>query len=304
MATCRAVVLSLLALGVALALSACGAARPPDPRSGARVVHVVAGENVWGDIARQVGGAHARVTSILSDPQADPHLYESDPHDAAEVATANLVIVNGAGYDDFMGKLLGTSSGKGRTVLTVSKLLGLIGSDPNPHVWYDVARVPEVAAAIAAALAREDPDDAAKFRTNARRFDASFAPLVKTIAAIRANAPGAPVAYTERVPGDLVADAGLTVKTPAGFARAVEEGNEPSPADSAAMDSVITDHEARVLLNNTQATSAATKHVVALARQAGIPVVAVTETLPPGQAYQAWQLRQTRALLAALERNP
>jgi zinc/manganese transport system substrate-binding protein len=296
----RAVALAAL-LGAAAALTACGAAHPANPRTGRRVARVVAGENMWGDIAAQIGGVHAAVTSIISDATADPHLYESDPRDAARIETANLVIVNGAGYDDFMGKLLGASSSSGRTVLTVAHVLHATGSDPNPHFWYDVRRVPAVATAIEVALARADPADAAGFRANLARFDASLRPIARAAAAIRSAFPGAPVAYTERVPGYLLADAGLTVRTPAGFARAIEDGNEPSPADTQAMDAAVSGHEIRALLVNTQATSAVTRHVEQLARAAGIPIVAVTETLPPAdRTYQAWQLGQVRALQTAL----
>jgi zinc/manganese transport system substrate-binding protein len=292
---------ALLAL-CALALSACGAAHPANPRTGARVVHVVAGENTWGDIATQLGGAHALVTSILHDPGADPHLYESDPRDAARVETANLVIVNGAGYDGFMTKLLGASSSKGRTVLTVASILHATGSDPNPHFWYAAARVPTVAAAIERALAREDPADRAMFAARLRHFDASLRPLMAAIAAIARTDAGAPVAYTERVPGYLVVEAGLTDATPSGFARAIEDGDEPSPQDTQTMDALVGGRHIRALLLNTQATSPATKHLATLARQAGVPVVAVTETLPPAQrTFQAWQLAQARALQAALD---
>ncbi len=253
-------------LGAAAALTACGAAHPRDPTTGRRVVHVVAAENVWGDIARQIGGRHVAVRSILSDPGADPHLYESTPRDAVAVETANLVIVNGADYDDFMSKLLGASSGQGRAVLTVADALHVEGSNPNPHLWYDVARAPDVAAAIERALARADPPDATEFAANRRRFDASLRPLADVLAAIERRHPGAPVAYTERVPGDLLADAGLTIKTPPGFAQAVEDGNEPSPADRAAMNDLISGHEVRALLYNAQATSQVTKSVAVAGR--------------------------------------
>ena len=295
---------ALAVLASAAALTACGAAQPPSPRTGSRVVHVVAGENFWGNITAQLGGKHVAVTSIISDPTADPHLYESDPHDAGELATANLVIVNGLGYDDFMGKLLAASSSNGRRVLTVAKVLHVTGSNPNPHLWYDVPRVPVVAAAITAALSREDPTDAKTFRANLARFNASLKPVLDTIAQIKTQHPGAPVAYTERVPGYLLTAAGLTVKTPEGFAGAIEAGNEPSPADTQTMDTAVSNHQIKALLYNAQATSPVTKHVQQLARQAGIPIVPVTETLPPSEpSYQAWQLHQTQALLDALGRR-
>ncbi len=161
--------------------------------------------------------------------------------------------------------------------------------------------MPQVAAAIEAALARLDPADAQLFAANLAAFDASLRPVEAVIAAIRRRHPGAPVAYTERVPGYLLQAAGLMVVTPPGFAAAIENGNEPSAGDTAQMFQLITSHGTRVLLYNAQAVSPATQQVRALARQSGVPVVPVTETMPPSfSSYQAWQLAQANALLNAL----
>src|SRR4051812_3658746 len=217
----------LIVVGVLAApIAGCGGS-PADPTKGPRVVHVVAAENMWGDIVRQIGGRHASVASIISDPQADPHLYASDPRDAARLAQANLVVVNGLGYDDFARKLLAASSSARRRVLTMADVIEPAGNDPNPHLWYDAPRLPAAARAIAGALAAEDPKDTAYFRSNAVRFQRSLKPLNAALAAIRSRHSGAPVAYTERVPGYLLQAAGLTIKTPTGFASAIESGSEP-----------------------------------------------------------------------------
>jgi len=292
-------------LAVALcvaALSACGAAHPGNPRAGKRVVRVVAGENVWGNIAAQIGGPHVAVTSIVRDPGADPDLYTSTARDAAAVQTANLVIANGGGYDDFMDRLIGASSGDGRAVLDVSRAIAA-PSGANPHHWYDLGAVRRVADAIAHQLARADPRDAARFRARAARFKDSLQPIVATLQRIATSHPGAPVAYTERVPQYMVQAARLDDATPSGFASAVEEGNDPSPAAFSAMDRLISDHRIRALIYNAQAVTPVTKAVRSNARKAGVPVVAVTETLPPGSSYQAWQQRQDEALQAALNRG-
>jgi len=261
----------------------------------------VAAENFWGDIAAQLGGPDVVVRSIISDPNADPHLYESDAADAAAVARADVVIDNGAGYDDFMSRLLGTGASSVREVVSVQKILGATGPDVNPHFWYDIPRIPTVAGAIEAALVAADPVHRADYQANLERFDLSLRPIDEQIATIRARYHDAPVAYTERVPGYLLGDAGLTVATPVGFAAAVEDGTEPNPADTRAMDSLITNRRVRVLLYNTQTVSAVTEQVRALARRADVPVVGVSETLPSGaSSYQAWQLDQITALVAAL----
>lgn len=266
-------------------------------------LQVVAAENFWGNIAGQIGGGHVHVTSIITDPTADPHLYESDARNAAAVSSANVVIVNGLGYDDFMGKLLGASKNNSRQVLTAAKILNVTGDNANPHLWYDIPRVHEVAGSIAASFEAKDPAHKSDYERNLKAFDQSLQPLLNTISKIKAQYPGAPVAYTERVPGYLLTDAGLDVKTPSGFAQAIEDGNDPSPADTVAMDSLMTNKLARVLLYNAQATSPVTQHVQDLAKQAGVPVVGVTETLPPNQhSYQSWQQDQLNKILTDLAR--
>jgi zinc/manganese transport system substrate-binding protein len=267
----------------------------------AGVVKVVAAENFWGDIARQIGGTHADVTSIISDPSADPHQYESDARTAAQVADAQLVIVNGLGYDDFATKLLANTSHRGRVVLSVADTLNVKGNDANPHLWYDVPKIPTVARAIQAALTTADPADRATFAANRKTFVASLAPLNARLRRVQARHPRAPVAYTERVAGYLLDAADLTVASPSGFAEAIEEGNEPSARDSQAMNDLITQHRIDALIYNAQATSPVTQHVQDLAHDNGIPVVAVTETMPTDEpSYQAWQQRQLDALLNAL----
>lgn len=288
-------------LAAAGVLAGCGTPRAPATPG---IVKVVAGENVWGNVAAQIGGAHVRVTSILSSPATDPHLYESDVASALAVAQARLVIANGAGYDDFLSQLVGATRNAGRVVVTVQAVLRASGPDTNPHFWYDIPRVPRVAAAIEAALARLDPRDAGLFAANLTKFVASLAPLDTVIAEIRHRYPGAPVAYTERVPGYLLATAGLTVVTPPGFAAAIENGNDPSAGDTARMYRRITSRAARVLLYNAQVASPVTQQVRALAVRSGVPVIPVYETMPPAyRSYQAWQLAQARALFHALGRS-
>jgi zinc/manganese transport system substrate-binding protein len=264
------------------------------------VVHVVAAENVWGDVIAQIGGRHASVRSILTDPSADPHLFASNPRDAARLAQANLVVVNGLGYDDFARKLLNASPSSKRRVLTVASVADPPGPDANPHLWYDVPRLSAVARAFADALAAQDPRDARLFRTNAARFAGSLAPLRRTVAAIAGRHRGAPVAYTERVAGYLLDAAGLSVRTPSGFARAIESGSEPGPGDTQRMNDLLSGRKVDALLYNSQAVTPVTKRVRALAARSGVPVVAVTETLPPGQSFQNWQVHQAQALLNAL----
>src|ERR1700730_7222364 len=212
----------------------------------------VAAENVYGDIAHQIGGTHVHVTSILSDPNADPHLFEPGSSNGLAVATARVVIQNGLGYDAFMTKLESAAPNAKRSVLTIADVLGVHGRDANPHLWYDVPALGRIAGAIAVALERADPAHRGAYRAGLARFNASLVPLRREIARIRTSSGGAAVAYTEPVPGYLIDAAGVKNLAPASFTRAIEEGTEPPPQAVAAMNARATVEHIRVLLYNSQ----------------------------------------------------
>jgi zinc/manganese transport system substrate-binding protein len=278
-------------------LTACGSASTRSNK-----LAVVAAENVYGNIAAQIGGNHVAVTSILTDPNADPHLFQPGTSTGLAVARAKVVIENGLGYDSFMTRLEGASPSKSRIVVTMAHVLGISGNEANPHLWYDVPQLNRIAGSIAGAFERADPAHATDYRRRARSFTQSLKPLRQEVAAIRARFRGAPVAYTEPVPGYLLAAAGLDNVAPDSFTRPIEEGTEPAPAAVADMDALVAKHRIRVLLYNSQAVSPITAGLRSAARAAGISVVPVSETLPPGSTFQAWQLRQAKALAAALAR--
>ena len=184
--------------------------------------------------------------------------------------------------------------------MTIADVLGVHGKAANPHLWYDVPRLGLVASSIAEGLVRADPAHAAAYRAGLRRFDASLAPLRREVAGIRSSFAGTPVAYTEPVPGYLVAAAGLRNLAPSSFTRSIENGTEPTPQAFAAMNALVAKKKIDVLLYNSQAVSPITQRVRDAAAKAEIPVVGVTETLPPGRTFQQWQLAQARELDAAL----
>ncbi|WGL51112.1 zinc ABC transporter substrate-binding protein [Nocardioides sp. BP30] len=294
----RLVALVSAVLLLAPALAACGSS----PRSSTDVVEVVAGENFWGDVVHQIGGSHVQVTSIITDPDEDPHEYESSDRNAIAVATARLVVRNGLGYDDFLTKLV-SASGAHPKVLTVADVVGISGTDANPHLWYDAPDLPRVADAIASELAELDPANRSEFEANARTFIRSLDPLLAVIGQIKSQYAGTPVAYTERVPGYLLQAAGLRLGIPAGFAQAVEDGSDPSPQDTVAFNDAVKDGTVKVLLYNAQVTDAQTTEIKRLATDSGVPIVGVTETMPPTYPHlQDWQLAQARDLLAALQK--
>jgi zinc/manganese transport system substrate-binding protein len=288
---------TILILAVAAILSGCGGGR-----STGGPLHLVASTNVYGDIARQIGGSRVDVTSVLSDPNADPHLFEPGTGVGLSVANADVVVQNGVGYDAFMLRLESAAPSSRRIVVTVADALGVNSVNANPHLWYDVPRLPRIAAAIAAALARADPKHSSAYRQRERQFDASLGPLDRAVAGIRKRFAREAVVYTEPVPGYLLAAAGLRNVAPPAFTRAIEDGTEPPPGAVSEMTHLVSARIAKVLLYNSQAVSPITSRVRSAAHAAGVPVVGVSETLPPHVTFQAWQLAQVEALDAALSR--
>jgi zinc/manganese transport system substrate-binding protein len=285
---------------LALLVGCVGCSSTGNGRTSDGRLKVVAAENFWGNLASQVGGSHVAVTALISSPDADPHQFQTGTSNGLAVATAGVVIVNGAGYDPFMRRLLDAAPSAHRRVLQVSDVLHVTGSNPNPHLWYDAPRIPAVVRAMARTFTAADPPHAADYRTNAARTVGALQPLEAAVRAIARDDAGDPVAYTERVPGYLVEAAHLKVLSPAGFAQAVEAGTDPSFSDTSGMRALLTGHKVDALLYNKQATTSSTNQLSALARSNGIPVVPVTETMPTGASFESWQLGQVRALAGAL----
>jgi len=268
--------------------------------SAAPTMPVLGTENFYADLLQRVGASHVKASSLLNDPNADPHAFEASPQAAALVADARLVIVNGIGYDDFMAKLLDASPKPDRVVINVQKLLGL-ADDVNTHIWYDPATMPTVADAASAALAKLDPQNAGDYTAGKDAYLASLKPLNDRIALIKAKYAGAPVAFTEPVAGYLVHAMGLEVKTPERFMKAIEEGTDPAPADVAAERDLLTGKKVKALLYNSQVTSPITQQIRDLAVQNGIAVVGAAETIPPEfHGFAEWQLAQLDQLEKAL----
>ena len=287
---------TILICSAVLALAGCGG------KAAGGKLPVVASTNVYGDIARQIGGAHVAVTSVLSDPNADPHLFEPGTANGLAVARARVVIENGLNYDSFMTRLERAAPSSRRHVLSVADVLGVRGADANPHLWYDVRALSKIASAIEQALAQADAKHAAAYGNGLHAFVTSLAPLLRAVAEIRAAHAGAPVAYTEPVAGYLIQAAGLRNLAPSSFTRPIEQGTEPSASAVSAMTALAANGKIRVLLYNAQAVSPITARIRAAAQRAGVPVVSTTETLPADSTFQRWQLGQVQKLRKALAR--
>jgi zinc/manganese transport system substrate-binding protein len=263
---------------------------------------VVAAENFYGDVARQLGGPAVAVQSILTNPDDDPHLFEASPSVARALAGAAIVVENGVDYDPWMAKLLEASPAAHRQAIVVA---GLVHAAPgaNPHLWYDPATMTKFAGAFHAALVAGRPAQAADLDRRLHDFERSLVPLTGKIAEMRARYAGLPVTATEPVFGYMAAALGLAMRNER-FQLAVMNDAEPSASDVAAFEDDLRGRRVRVLLYNTQATDDSAKRLLGLARQAGIPVVGVSETEPAGTTYQRWMLDQLDALDHALSAPP
>ncbi|KOU62375.1 ABC transporter substrate-binding protein [Streptomyces sp. MMG1533] len=272
-----------------------------EPAASSKVT-VVASTNVYGDMARQIGGAEVDVTSIISDPDQDPHSYEADTQNQLALSKAKVVIENGGGYDDFVDRML-KSSNSSADVINAVKVSGRTapkGGELNEHVWYDFPGVSRIADSVAAALGRADPDDAAAFAKNAATFKAELQPLEAKEAEIKKEHGGEGVAITEPVPLYMLDAAGLVNRTPEEFSEAIEEGDDVSPKILQATLAVFSGREVKALVYNEQTAGPQTDKAKAAAKAAGIPVVPVTETLPKGKDYLGWMTANVDALASAL----
>ncbi|HUZ02331.1 MAG TPA: zinc ABC transporter substrate-binding protein [Thermomicrobiaceae bacterium] len=298
-------------LAVTLVLAACGGAMTGPGTTGAGTgaspaaadgrLQVVAAENFWGSIAAQLGGDKVQVTSLIVNPNTDPHSYEPTPADARTVADARYVILNGAGYDPWVQKLLDANPVGGRRALNVGDLVGKKAGD-NPHLWYNPDYVDQVVARITADYQALDPADAAYFAQQQTQFTTSglkdYHDLLSTI---RQQYAGTPVGSTESIFVYMAGALGLNLTTPPGFMNAVSQGTDTPAADKATFDRQVTQKQIDVLILNRQNATPDTDAVKSEAQAQGIPVVNITETLDPANVtFQAWQAGQLTALKQAL----
>jgi zinc/manganese transport system substrate-binding protein len=266
-------------------------------------IQVVAAENEYGNVISQIGGTYVHVTSIMSDPNTDPHTYEASPQTAKAVASAQLVIQNGLGYDDFMNKLESASTNANRTVIDVQTLLGLPDSTPNPHLWYKPTTMPAVAKEIVKDLSALDPAQASYFQNNEQTFEQSLQPWYNELATVKKEFPNAPVATTEPVCDYMLEASGVNNLTPWAFQAAIMNGTDPAPQDVTLQRNLFTEHKIKVFLYNQQVVASITKTLLDLAKQNNVPVVGVYETMPTGQTYQSWMLTETKDLENALKNH-
>jgi zinc/manganese transport system substrate-binding protein len=269
--------------------------------SSTSVIDAIGVENEYANVLSQIGGRYVHVSSILSNPNTDPHTFEASPSVAHEVSSAEVVVQNGVGYDSWMSKILSASPNSKRKVITVQKVLGLPDSTPNPHLWYDPKTMPAAAKAMAADLSALQPAHKAYFQANLATFDKSLDPWLNAIAQFKAKYPGTPVATTEPVADYLLQAMGTKNLTPFRFQANIMNGVDPSAQDISLQKSFFTGHKAKVFCYNQQVTDSLTTTFQNSARSSGVPIVGVYETMPtPGYTYQSWMLAEVHAIEKAI----
>jgi zinc/manganese transport system substrate-binding protein len=292
----------LLLVCCAALVSACGGGTTGSAGgSSSGKLQVVAAENFWGSIARQLGGSKVAVQSIIVNPSTDPHSYEPTASDGVALAKSRMAIVNGIGYDLWASKLIAANSSSSRKVLNVGDLLGLVEGD-NPHQWYSPSSVQRVVAQIVADYKQLDPKDSAYFDQQRAIFETKgLAEYNKMIAAIRARYAGVPVGYSESIFQPLGKALGLKLLTPYSFAKAIAEGTDVSAADKQTVDTQAQSRLIKVWVYNSQNATPDVQRVNQLARAAHIPITTITETLSPASAtFEQWQVAELQNLQQAL----
>jgi zinc/manganese transport system substrate-binding protein len=297
----RSARLALASVGLVALVATGFAGAPSAGASTSKVINAIGAENEYANVLGQIGGKYVHVSSILNNPNTDPHTFESSPSVAREVSGAELIVQNGVGYDTFMNKIESASSNSHRKVIVAQNVLGLPANTANPHLWYDPRTMPAVAKVMASDLSALEPAHASYFESNLAKFNASLTPLHQAIAAFRAKHAGTPVAVTEPVADYLLQAMGTDVLTPFRFQADIMNGVDPAPQDITLENGFFTQHKVKVFCYNQQVVDALTTSIRQTALKAGVPVVGVYETMPtPGYDFQTWMLAELNAITKAI----
>ncbi len=298
-----AAVVALVLTG--LGASGCGSGgAAPSSTSTRGVINAIGVENEYADVLSQIGGKYVHVSSILNNPNTDPHTFESSPSVAQEVSSAQLIVQNGVGYDTFMNTIEKASPNASRKIIVAQDVLNLPTDTPNPHLWYDPRTMPAVASVMAKDLSDLQPSHASYFQSNLSTFNSSLVPLHTAIASFKAHYPGTPVAVTEPVADYLLQAMGMNILTPFRFQADIMNGVDPNPQDVTLENGFFTNHQVKLFAYNQQVVDDLTTSIRETAINAGVPVVGVYETMPtPGYDFQSWMLAEVTAIQAAVTRG-
>lgn len=266
-------------------------------------IRVVAAENFYGELAKAIGGEQVQVTSILQNPAQDPHVFSASPSIAKAILEADILVYNGAHYDDWMVHLLSASDQKKhpQRVMVVADIMGVKAGE-NPHIWYIPTTMSRYAEALSQHLIALDPSHAEGYTKRLALFQTQQAALENTVAALRKKTQGVVVAATEPVFHYMAEALGLKMRD-VDFQWDIENETAPSPLAVKNMLEDVAQHRIRILFYNTQVSSPLVEQIKSAAEKSHVPMVGVTETQPPGKTYHEWMQQQLQSVEAALERG-
>jgi zinc/manganese transport system substrate-binding protein len=303
MALDRKTKIAIAALALVAVLIVAGMAIVLSPTSGKNnssgKIEVVAAENFWGNLVSQIGGIHVDVLSVVSDPNADPHEYESNVLTAKAVATADFIIINGAGYDTWAENLISSGVKPNCTIMNVADLVG-VKEGGNPHLWYDPDYVDQAVKQMENDLIAIDPSDAQYYEQQYVNLTGSLLQYQDLCGEIKENYGGIQVAATESIAEYLANATGLDLISPPAFMEAVAEGNDPPAASIVTFQEQLQSGNVKVLIFNEQTQSAITETMKSLATANNIPIVGITETMPTNGTFQGWMYSELITLEGAL----
>ena len=297
----------VIAGGVTAEIVTSSAPSKPDTSPGAPI-QVVAAENFWGSLVSQLGGTQTSVTSIVTDPNTDPHEYEANTTDAVLIANAQLVIVNGVGYDDWALQLIGADDEPNQVVLNVGSLnnVSVTGGivTGNPHMWYNPVYVNRTVAAMYSDLVSIRPSERSYFQANYATLNASLGTLYSEANQIKSHFAGTEVASTESIFVYLANYTDLDLVSPPAFMEAIAEGNDPPTQSVVEFQDQLESGQVKVLIYNEQTVTPITTNMKAIAAQYNVTIVGITETIqPPNYNFQTWMGAEYLALYNALNAN-
>lgn len=283
----------LMLISIVMLLSGCGQARSSNNK-----LHVVASVDFYGEVAQQVLGKYGTVTSVINDPNVDPHDYEPTTQIGKTVAKADLLIENGAGYDSWMTKL--AKAQPDTPMVSAAKVVGVKNGE-NEHIWYKPQAMKLMANVLAARLSKLDPKNRSAYKRNAKRYIARLKPLDQAVAQAKELTQGRSALVSEPVFNNALQAMGVKVADQH-FAQAIEEGSDPTPADIRRNETLLQQHQVAFVVINQQVQSKVVSNLTQQAKAAEVPILKVTETMPRHQTYLQWQLNQYRNLIKLLEK--
>lgn len=295
----RIKLLLVAVLVVALGVVAAGCSNQGSSSNGK--IKITATTDFYGEVARKVAGSKGEVTSVITNPDVDPHDYQPTTKVAKQTVGSKIVIANGIGYDGWMSKLVKDT--KEVDYIRVGEDLMAKQNGDNPHLWYNPATMPKLANTIAAKLGKLQPKNKAYFKKNAKAYIASLKPIndkiaqLKQIASTKKNKE---VYVSEPVFDNALQAIGFKVGD-AQFENDTEKDVDPSPQTIKDMQNGIKNHKIAFFVFNKQVDDKTVNNLVALAKKNHVPVLAVTETLPANKTYVQWMDSQYSQLLNILK---